>query len=52
MKTVPARWDGHELRCWLAERFESNAAMSCIKRDPRSRRAREYREHMLVTPNL
>jgi len=51
-KDVPAEWDGHELRCWLQERFDSNASMSCIRRDPRSRRARSYRNTMLCNPNL
>ena len=52
IKAIPAEWDGPELRCWLAERFESNASHSCIRRDPRSKRARSYRNTMLCNPNL
>ena len=46
---VPESWDGHELRMWMAEKFEDSAEMSVIHKEPRSRRARAYRNYMLVT---
>ena len=47
-KAVPDTWDGHELRMLLADRFERSASMSIIKREPRSARARAYRNEMLT----
>jgi hypothetical protein len=43
-------WDGHELRVLLAERHQSSAYMSCIKDEPRSKRAMNYRN--VITCNL
>ena len=45
---VPDDWDGHELRCLLAEKFEASARMSQIKDEPRSKRAREYRNTVII----
>ncbi len=36
-------WDGHELRMILAERHADSGLMSCIKDEPRSKRAMNYR---------
>lgn len=52
LKAVPSEWDGHELRCWLAEEFADAATMSAIRKEPRSRRARDYRSRMLILPRL
>ena len=49
---VPAEWDGHELRCLLAERFERSAQMTAIRKDPRGRRAREYRNTIRISSTL
>lgn len=49
---VPEEWDGHELRCWLAEQHAESAAMTCIRNSPRQKRARAYRNHLLITPGL
>jgi hypothetical protein len=49
---VPAEWDGHELRCYLADRFEQDAKMSAIRKEPRSRRAREYRNTIQTSSTL
>ena len=45
---IPADWDGHELRSLMAEKFEASAAMSLIRREPRSKRARDYRNAVLA----
>lgn len=45
---IPLEWDGHELRAYLANRHAQSAAMSSILRDPRSKRAREFRNTCLV----
>lgn len=48
---IPDDWDGHELRRYLADRFEQSAAMSdCMK--VRSKRFRAYRNHILITSGL
>lgn len=48
---IPAGWDGHELRCLLADHFEDSASMSVIRREPRKGRARAYR-NTVQTGNL
>jgi len=47
-RQFPAEWDGHELRVLLAQRFEQSAQMSAIRREPRSRRARNFKNACLV----
>lgn len=42
-RTIPEDWDGHELRCLLAEMHEASARMSCIRAEPRCGRAKAYR---------
>jgi ribosomal protein S17E len=37
---MPESFDGHELRVLIADRFEENAKLSSIRREPRSKRAR------------
>jgi hypothetical protein len=49
---VPAEWDGHELRCLLANRFEQSAQMTYIRKEPRSRRTREFNNTIRTTPSL
>jgi hypothetical protein len=46
---VPENWDGHELRCWLADKFEDAASMSIIRKEPRSKAAKEYRNTIATT---
>lgn len=41
-------WDGHELRCLVADLAEGAAGMSQIRREPRNKRARAYRNTMLI----
>ncbi len=48
MPRVPEEWDGHELRVWIADRFEEAAKMSCIREDKRGSRRREYKNDVLV----
>lgn len=45
---VPEKWDGHELRCLLAERFEESAKISLIRDNPRSARAKDFRNTVNV----
>jgi len=45
---VPACWDGHELRVWLAEKVKADASVSAIRRHPHSARARDFRNDLLV----
>jgi hypothetical protein len=45
---VPENWDGHELRCWLADRFEGAAAMSLIRRESHRARAKSFKNHCIV----
>lgn len=45
---VPAEWDGHELRCLLATKHHESAAMSLLVREPQRKRARDYRNAVLV----
>lgn len=49
---VPEEWDGHEIRVWLAEKHAESASMSMVSSEPRSKRARAYRNHVLTTPAL
>jgi hypothetical protein len=44
-------WDGHELRVRLAEKFQSEADISLIKRNGKSDRAMDYR-NTVVTTNI
>ncbi len=45
---IPQEWDGHELRSLLASRHGESAVMSVIKKEPRSRRAREFRNTVII----
>ena len=47
-KRIPINWDGHELRVLLADKHAASAAMSRIRSDPRSTRAREYQNAKMV----
>lgn len=47
-RQYPETWDGHELRVLIAERFEQSARMSLIRREPQRKRARDYRNEVLV----
>jgi hypothetical protein len=46
---VPEAWDGHELRALIADEVaEQIGSVSIIRRDPRGKRAREYRNTLAV----
>ena len=45
---VPESWDGHELRCLFSEKAKSYAFGTEIRRHARSRRARDYRDTVIV----
>ncbi len=47
IEKVPESWDGHELRRWIADRFERSANMGTVMR-PRSRRRRDYDNEVIV----
>lgn len=47
---APEEWDGHELRCLVADLAEDSAKISRVRRDKRDPRSKAYRNHMLVTP--
>lgn len=48
---IPDNWDGHELRVFVADRFEESARISVFykdgKRDGRRKRAAAYRKAVL-----
>lgn len=48
---IPPDWDGHELRCLLEDKHRSSASMSTIRRSPRSKAAREYK-NTIITGNI
>ena len=45
---IPANWDGHELSKLLADKATANASGSLITREPRSARARDYHNTVIV----
>lgn len=45
---MPEEWDGHELRVLLADAFTSDAQCSLIKREPRSKRSRDYKNETII----
>lgn len=50
---MPAEWDGHELRAFIADDTnEQTAGSSLIRREPRSSRARAYRNARATLPGL
>jgi len=46
---IPENWDGHELRALLCMKHKESAEMSVINREHRSRRARSFRNEVLVS---
>ena len=46
---VPEEWDGHELRCLVADKANANASRSEILTHKRGTRARSYRNHIITT---
>lgn len=46
---VPKEWDGHELRCLVADKAADNASISVIRKEPRSVRAKAYKNTILTT---
>lgn len=48
MGDVPEDWDGHELRQWLANKFNDSARMSDCMRDKRSKRRRDFDNEVIV----
>ena len=50
---VPAEWDGHELRRWLADRAEQSASgTDCYHARGRARRRERDYENEVLTRNL
>jgi hypothetical protein len=45
---VPEEWDGHELRVLVADKLKDAASISVIVKDPRSQRAKDFRNTVLV----
>jgi hypothetical protein len=45
---MPAEWDGHELRAYLAEKFAISAMTVGSKRPEWRKRTKEFRNEMLV----
>ena len=43
---IPDNWDGHELRCLLADKFAHE--VSSLMRESRSRRMKDYRNTVIV----
>lgn len=48
VSNMPEEWDGHELRCLLAERHRQSASMSLIIKEPRGKRARKFNNTVLI----
>lgn len=46
---MPDNWDGHELRVLLADRFAESGRMSVIHNEPRTSRARAYRNFIICS---
>lgn len=45
---IPENWDGHEIRVWFADKMADDARCSLIRRFPRRKRARDYRNDVVV----
>lgn len=45
---VPAEWDGHELRALVADKLKQAAERSVVIQQPRSKRAKEYRNSVII----
>lgn len=48
LEKVPKEWDGHELRCLVAKIAAEMAEGTEIKKNPRSRRAREFKNTCIL----
>jgi hypothetical protein len=44
---MPEEWDGHELRCYLADKFRDSAYFGAMGKG--SMRRREYENHMMTS---
>ena len=47
-KKLPDEWDGHELRRYIADRFDQCVFGSTAMRDKRSRRYKNYQKTVLT----
>lgn len=45
---IPPEWNGHELRCLLADKHEESAGATLVRRNPRSKLARQYKNTKLI----
>lgn len=45
---IPEKWNGKELRHWIADYFKANLAYKPLDRKEKS----EYRNDLLINPNL
>ena len=46
---IPKDWDGHELRVLIADKAAESAARSTLRKEPRGKRARAYRNIRTTT---
>ena len=49
---IPEEWDGHELRAYAAYIFRGKASRSVITTDPKSKRAKDFNNLLIVSPRL
>jgi hypothetical protein len=45
---IPESWDGHELRVLLGYEHDKSAKVTLVAREPRSKRARDFRNTIIV----
>jgi len=49
---IPENWDGHELRCLIVAYAAESASISVITREPRRKRAKNFKTHLRITPGM
>ena len=49
---IPENWDGHELQCLIAAYAAEGASISVIAREPRRKRAKDFKNHLRITPGM
>jgi hypothetical protein len=49
---VPNEWDGHELRALIADKAADNASLSLVRKEPRSARAKDYKNTIITNQIL
>lgn len=48
VKHMPDHWDGHELRRYIADKFDESASWPAIGTTEHWKRRKEYRESILI----